>query len=150
MSSTHLYHTSVYFDSCMNSLLSQQLYESFSIFSLTCFDSLIKHDNSTDVLLKIWCSEKNFSVKSSVFLIVLTGKFIWSESLTESSSGLISCENTLAWSTDCFCCSHEFSLEWAACMLLFIFRDTSWWNLLFLSASGSQSLYFNHNTNSIL
>jgi len=74
-------------------------------------NSLVEHDDSTDVLIKAWGSEKKLSVSLSVFVGVLDTDSI--ESLTDSSSRLISSKDSLTWGGDVLDGLNEFSFEFS-------------------------------------
>ena len=78
---------------------------------------LVEHDDTTDVLLKIWGSEKKLSVELSVFVGVFDLDSI--ESLSNGSGTLISGEDSLTWSSDLLGGLHEFFLEFSTSVGVF-------------------------------
>ena len=77
-------------------------------------DSLLVHDDTTDVLLDSWSGEKKLAVGTSVGLSVLDADGI--EALADGASRLVGSENTLAGGADLLCGLDELFLEFSRCV----------------------------------
>ena len=92
----------------MDSLASQQLHEVGTVGS-SLVDGLLVHDHTGDVLLNSLSCEEELTVGTSVGLSVLNLNAV--ESLSNSSSGLVSGEDTLSSGADITSSLNKLGLE---------------------------------------